>query len=60
MDNIRHNNPDVSNGTKNISTVSVSATERVRNFLFSRNLESSYLNDNNPTQPFFGIQEPGS
>ena len=60
MDNVRNNNPDVSNGTKNISTVSVSATERVRNFLFSRNLESSYLNDNNPTQPFFGIQEPGS
>lgn len=60
MDNVRNNNPDSSNPSKNTSTVSISATDRVRNFLFSRNLESSYLNDNNPIQPFFGVQEPGS
>jgi hypothetical protein len=60
MDNVRNNNPDSNNPSKNTSTVSISATDRVRNFLFSRNLESSYLNDNNPIQPFFGVQEPGS
>ena len=45
--------------TGNVSNLSISATDRVRNFLFSRNLDSSYLHDNNPVQPFFGIQKPG-
>ena len=44
---------------KNISNVTVSATRLLREFLLSRNLESSYLHDNNPIQPFFGEQEPG-
>ena len=58
MDNRKNNKPEAP-ATKNGSTVSVSATHRVRSFLFSRNLDSSYLNDNNPIQPFFGVQEPG-
>ena len=59
MKNKTNNRPQVSNDTRNVSSVSISATDRVRNFLFSRNLDSSYLNDNNPVQPFFGVQEPG-
>ena len=58
MEDVR--NIQLDNDPKNISIVSISATERVRNFLFSRNLESSYLHDNNPIQPFFGVQNPGS
>ena len=58
MDNRKNNKPAASApGTKNSSTVSVSATDRVRNFLFSRNLDSSYLHDNNPVQPFFRCSE---
>jgi len=44
---------------KNKSNVTVSSTRLLREFLLSRNLESSYLHDNNPIQPFFGEQKPG-
>ena len=44
---------------KNVSNVTVSSTRLLREFLLSRNLESSYLHDNNPIQPFFGEQKPG-
>ena len=38
---------------------SVSSTERLRQFLLSRNLQSSYLADGNPIPPAWGIQPPG-
>ena len=58
METTNTNKPPV-RGSGNVSSLSISATDRVRNFLFSRNLDSSYLHDNNPVQPFFGIQDPG-
>ena len=59
METTNTNKPPV-RGSGNASSLSISATDRVRSFLFSRNLDSSYLHDNNPVQPFFGVQNPGS
>ena len=37
----------------------VDSTKKLRNFLLSRNLQSSYLADGNPVSPPWGIQPPG-
>ena len=37
----------------------VSSTVKLRNFLLSRNLQSSYLADGNPIPPPWGVQPPG-
>jgi len=58
MSDQTNTNPELPSG-KNTSNVTVSATRLLREFLLSRNLESSYLHDNNPIQPFFGEQKPG-